>query len=465
MSPSLERQHYGLTLAVLALAALSFALLQTMVFPALPVIQKELGASTESAAWVFTAFLLTASVATPIIGRLGDMYGKERVLVGVLSIFAFGCLVAALSHSLGWLIAGRAIQGVAAGIFPLAFGIIRDEFPPERVPTGFGLISSTFGIGGGAGLVLAGVLVDNLSYEWIFWLGFAAALVAVVTTHLFVPESPIRTPARIDWIGAVLLSGALVTLLVGVSQGNSMGWTSTPILALLVASAVLFSVWWRWEATVDEPLVDVRLLRQRPVWTVNLTSVLMGFGMFGSFVLIPTFVQMPEASGFGFGADTTGAGLYMLPSSVTMLFAGPVAGMLTGRLGSKLLLVFGILVTTTSFALLALAHAESWEILLSSALLGIGIGVGFAAMVNLIIQAVPQHRTGEASGMNTIMRTVGGALGAQVAASIIAAHAGTGGFPAESGFTQAFALGAIAMALAAACALLVPKRHIAPSVA
>jgi EmrB/QacA subfamily drug resistance transporter len=457
MTPPHDRQHYGLTLAVLALAALSFALLQTMVFPALPAIQEDLGATTEAAAWVFTAFLLTASVATPIIGRLGDMYGKEHVLVGVLCVFAVGCLIAALTHSLGWLIAARAVQGVAAGIFPLAFGIIRDEFPPERVPTGFGLISAVFGIGGGIGVVLAGLIVDNLSYEWIFWLGFAGALVAIVTTHLFVPESPIKTPARIDWIGGVLMSGALVALLVGVSQGNSEGWGSTPILTLFAASAVLFVFWWRWESTVDEPLVDVGLLRERAVWTVNLTSILMGFGMFGSFVLIPTFVQMPEATGFGFGADTTGAGLFMLPSSLTMLFAGPLAGAITPRFGSKRLLVFGILVTTASFTFLAFAHAEPWELLVSSALLGIGIGFGFATMVNLIVQAVPPSRTGEASGMNTIMRTVGGAIGAQVAASIVAAHVGSGGFPAESGFTQAFAMGAVALALAAAAALLVPR--------
>jgi EmrB/QacA subfamily drug resistance transporter len=461
VSPDPHRQHYGLTLGVLALAALAFSLLQTMVFPALPAIQRETGASTESAAWVFTAFLLTASVATPVLGRLGDMFGKERVLLLVLTVFALGCLVAALSHSLEMLIAGRAIQGVAGAIFPLSFGIIRDEFPRERVATGIGLISSTFGIGGGIGLVLAGVLVDSLSYEWIFWFGFAVTLVAMVATHLFVPESPIKSPARIDWAGAALLTGALVALLVAVSRGNHDGWGSSGILALLTSSAVLFVVWWRWEVTVDQPMVDVRLLRERGVWTVNLTAVLMGFGMLGSFVLIPTLVQTPEAAGFGFGEDVTGAGLFMLPSSAMMLFAGPVAGMLGKRFGSKIPMIAGIVLTSAAFGLLAVAHDEAWQILLASAVLGIGIGFGFAAMANLIIQAVPQSRTGEASGMNTIMRTVGGALGAQIAASTIAAHVGVGGFPAESGFTQAFAMGAVAMALAAVVAVLIPRRRAA----
>ncbi len=215
------RQHYNLTLAVLALAALAYALLQTMVAPALPEIQKDVGATTTQVTWVLTVYLLTASVATPLLGRLGDMFGKERVLVFVLIAFAAGTLVSALSHSLPWLVAGRAIQGAAGAVFPLAFGIIRDEFPREKVATGIGLISATFGIGGGAGLILSGVIVDHLSYEWIFWFGFVVIAIATVATHFFVPESPVKTPAKIDWVGAALMSGGLVCLLLGVSEGKA----------------------------------------------------------------------------------------------------------------------------------------------------------------------------------------------------------------------------------------------------
>src|SRR3954449_11671852 len=194
------RQHYAVTLAVLATAALAYALLQTMVAPALPAIQRDLHASTTTVTWVLTVYLLTASVATPVVGRLGDIYGKERVLVLTLGAFALGSLIAALSHSLGLLVAGRAVQGIGGAVFPLAFGIIRDEFPREKGATAIGLISATFGIGGGGGLVLSGVLVDHLSWEWIFWVGLAMTVVAGVATHLYVPESPIKVPARIDWV-------------------------------------------------------------------------------------------------------------------------------------------------------------------------------------------------------------------------------------------------------------------------
>jgi len=453
------RQHYGITLAVLAVAALAYALLQTMVAPALPAIQHELHTSTTSVTWVLTVYLLTASVFTPILGRLGDMFGKERVLVSVLCLFALGCVIAAVSHSIALLVAGRAVQGAAGAVFPLSFGIIRDEFPAERVATGIGLISATFGIGGGAGLVLSGLIVDHLSYEWIFWFGFAVVIVAIVATHMFVPESPVKSPARIDWAGAAMLSAGLVCLLLGVSEGNRWGWTSPQILGLFAAAVAILAAWVRFEQRAPQPLVDTALLRVRGVWTTNLTGFLIGFGMFGSFILIPQFVQTPERAGFGFGADVTSAGLFMLPSAAIMLVAGPLAGALAGRVGSKVPLALGTVFAAASFGLLTLAHSQAWQIILAVALLGLGIGLSFASMANLIVEAVPQRQTGEATGMNTIMRTVGGAFGGQLAAAIVANHvAARTGLAEESGFTTAFLMGTVAAALAFAAATLIPGR-------
>ena len=465
MSEHPERQHYGITLGVLALAALSYALLQTMVAPALPAIQRDLGASTTEVTWVLTVYLLTASVATPILGRVGDMFGKERTLVAVLVLFAIGSLMSALSHSIELLVAGRAVQGAAGAVFPLAFGIIRDEFPRERVATGIGLISATFGIGGGAGLVLSGLIVDHLSYEWIFWFGLAVVLVAIVATQLFIPESPVKSPARIDWTGAALLSAGLVALLLAVSEGPDWGWGSPRILGLFVAAGVTLALWVRFEQRVREPLVDIDLLRVRGVWTVNLTGFLIGYGMFGSFILIPQFVQAPPIAGYGFDADVTEAGLFMLPSAAVMLVAGPLAGSLAGRVGSKVPLLAGTACATLSFLLLALAHSEAWQIVIAVSLLGLGIGLSFASMANLIVDAVPQRQTGEATGMNTIMRTVGGAFGGQIAAAIVAGHAVAGtDYSTESGFTAAFAMGTVAVALAFGAALLIPGR-VAPEAA
>ena len=454
------RQHHNVTLAVLALAALSYALLQTMVAPALPEIQHELGASPATVTWVLTVYLLSASVTTPILGRLGDMFGKERMLVVVLGLFAVGSLIAALSNSLALLVAGRAVQGAAGAVFPLAFGIIRDEFPRERVATGIGLISATFGIGGGAGLVLSGVIVDHLSYRWIFWFGLVVVIIATVATHFYVPESPVKSPARIDFGGAALLSAGLTSLLLAVSEGNRWGWGSAQVIGLMALAVVLLVVWVRYEQHVPRPLVDIQLLSLRGVWTTNLTAFLIGFGMFGSFILIPQFVQAPESTSYGFGVGVTGAGLFMLPSAAIMLVAGPLAGALGTRTGSKLPLLIGTCSAALSFLLLSIAHAGGWQIVVAVSLLGFGFGMSFASMANLIVDAVPQSQTGEATGMNTIMRTVGGAFGAQIAAAIVTDHIAEGSrYASETGFTTAFAMGAVVVAIALIAATLIPARQ------
>lgn len=450
------RQHYAITLGVLTIAALAYALSQTLVAPALPAIQEELGTTTTAITFVLTAYLLSASVATPLVGRFGDMFGKERVFVYTLICFGAGSLVAALSNSIEVLVAGRVIQGVGGAIFPLAFGIIRDEFPANRVGTGIGLISATFGIGGGAGLVLSGVIVENLSYEWMFWLALPVVGFAVIMAHFFIPESPVQDRVKIDWGGAALLSVGLIALLVGVSEGNSWGWLSPGVIGLVVVALAVLAFWARYEDRHPAPLVDMTMMRARPVWTTNLAGFFLGFGMFGSFILIPQFVQIPVESGYGFGASVIEAGIFLLPSTGMMLFAGPLAGWLGDRVGSKLPMAIGTGVAALSFVVLALEAEHRWAIYVSSMMFGLGLGFSFAAVANLIVEAVDQSVTGVATGINTIMRTIGGAIGGQVAAAIVAAGVVGAGFPSESGFTIAFAVSGVGVGLALVATLLIP---------
>jgi EmrB/QacA subfamily drug resistance transporter len=457
MSPDVERQHYGLTFSVLALAGISYALLQSLVAPALPVIQRDLGTSTEAVTWVFTSFLLSASVATPIAGRLGDMFGKERTLLFVLIILAGGTLISALANSVALLIVGRLIQGTGGAIFPLAFGIIRDEFPPERVASGIGFISALLGVGGGAGIVLAGPIIQNLSYHWLFWLPLVPTLIAAVCTHLFVPESPLKPGGKVNWIGAVLLSSWLVTLLLAASEGPSWGWSSPGVIGLFTLAVVLLAAWIAYESRAIEPLVDMTMMRLRGVWTTNLAATLLGFGMYGSFILIPQFVETPARAGYGFHASVTQAGLFLVPSTAGMLAVSPLAGRIAHSVGSRVALAAGALLTMVCFILLAAAHSHSWEIYVASLFLGAGIGLAFAALANLIVEAVPPSQTGVATGMNTIMRTIGGAIGGQVAASIIAATVVADDLPTERGFTIAFAISAVALFVSFLSALAVPR--------
>ncbi len=221
-----QRQHYNVTLAILTVAGTAYALQQTMVIPALPTLQRELHTTTTWVTWVLTALLLVASVSTPILGKLGDQYGKELLLVISLALFFVGCVGAAAAWNIWTLIFFRAFQGLGAAVFPLSFGIIRDEFPREKVGVGIGLISAVFGVGGGLGIVLSGLIVDNLSWRWLFIFGAVPVGIAAVLVHRFVPESPIKTPSRVDFLGATLLSAGLVFLLLALTEGENWGWTS-----------------------------------------------------------------------------------------------------------------------------------------------------------------------------------------------------------------------------------------------
>ena len=458
------RQHYNVTLGILTLAGIAYALQQTMVIPALPTLQHELHTTTTWVTWVLTVYLLVASVATPLLGRLGDQYGKERLLVIALAIFLVGSAGAAAAWNIWSLIAWRALQGAGAAVFPLSYGIIRDEFPREKVGVAIGLVSAVFGIGGGFGIVLSGLIVDNVSWRWLFIVGAVNIAAALVLVHRFVPESPVTSPSRVDFVGATLLSGGLVAMLVALTEGESWGWTSARILVLFALAAVLLVLWGLAELRVSEPMVDMRMLAIRQVLFTNLTAIVSGFAMFGTFVLVPNFVEIPHGLTssvqrmvhFGFDASVTKAGLYLLPSSFALLFAGPIAGLIGRRISSKWPLASGLALVSLAAASLAVFHDSSWQILTAMFVLGVGVGFAFAAMATLITEAVRPTETGVATGMNTVMRTVGGVIGGQVGAALLAAHTvrGTSGVPSVVGFEIAFAISAVAALVGATFALL-----------
>jgi EmrB/QacA subfamily drug resistance transporter len=451
------RQHHHLTFAVLAVGGAAYSMLQSLVAPALPEIQHDLHTTATGIAWILTAYLLSASGATPIAGRLGDMYGKERVLVIVLLVLAAGTLVSAVAGSLTVMILGRVIQGAGGAIFPLAFGIIRDEFPRERVAGGIALISALLGVGGGLGIVLAGPIVDALGYHWLFWLPLVPIVLSLIGTILWVPESPVKTPGSINWTGAVLLSAWLVCGLLGITEGPTWGWNDPRVLGLLAAALLLAWAWIVNERRAKEPLVDMRMMALRGVWTVNLAAFLVGAGMYSSFVLIPEFVETARSAGYGFGASVTGAGLFMLPSTIAMLVAGPIGGRLSNKVGARLLLVVGCAFLMMAFILLAVAHTRPIEVYVATALMGFGIGLAFAALANLIVEVVSPQQTGVATGMNTVMRTVGGAVGTTIGGALLTATVVGSAAPTESGFTEAFTVSAGAGVLALLAALIVPR--------
>jgi EmrB/QacA subfamily drug resistance transporter len=425
-----------------------------MVFPALATFQDEFGASTAWTTWVLTGFLVSGAVLTPILGKLGDQFGKERLLLISLGLFLAGCLGAAFAWNIWSLIAFRVVSGAGGALFPLSFAIIRDEFPPEKVKVGIGLLSAVFGVGGGFGIVLSGVIVDHFSWRLLFVLGSVPVAASLVLVHRYVPESPIRSPSRVDVPGALLLSGGLLSLMVALTEGEAWGWTSLRIVGLAAAAAAFFVLWGVVELRSSSPMVDMRMLAHRPVLLTNIATMISGFALFSCFVLIPNFVETSSEHGYGFGASATKAGLFLLPSSIAMLFAGPLAGMIGRHFGSKWPLAGGMLIVSFAALLFATAHGDPLPVLVASALLGVGVGAAFAAMAALIAENVDSLEMGVASGMNTVVRMIGSVIGGQVAAALLTAQTiGTSSIPAESAFTITFALSAVAALAAAAIAL------------
>ncbi len=444
------------SLLVLALASLAFSVAQTAVIPALGDLTTSLDTDATGAAWTLTGYLLAAAVATPVAGRLGDMFGKRRMLVLSLVLFGLGAVVSAIGDTLEVVVAGRLLQGLGGGIFPLCFGIIRDEFPRERVAGGIGLISAILGIGGGLGLVSGGLLVDAFGFQVIFWMGAVMALVAAAAAAALVPESPVRSPGRVDVRGALVLGVGLAAPLFAISQANTWGWTDPRTLGLTAAGLAVLAAWVPLQRRTAEPLADIRTLATPPVLMTNLATFFVGFGMFGSFLLIPQLAEAPESTGYGFGLDATGAGLLLLPGALVMLVAGPVSGQLSTRYGSRLPLVLGGSLTAVGLGVLAVAHSTYAEVIAGNVLMSIGFGFAFAAMPNLIVDAVPIERTGEATGFNALVRSVGSSVGSQVSAAILAASVLAAG-PSESAYTEAFAVCAAFAVLAAVLAALIPR--------
>jgi MFS family permease len=457
-STTSDRTRPTLILAVLSLGGVAYAMLSSSVVPALPTMQHALHTNETGITWLLTAYLLSASVGTAILGRLGDMYGKERLLLITLVILAAGTLLAAVSSSLGVIIAARFIQGASGGIFPLAFGIVRDEFPREKVAGSIGLLSSILGVGAGFGIVLSGVIVEQLNYHWLFWIPLVATLIAAVATWRFIPESPVRVPGRINWLAAALMTIGISTVLLAISETTTWGWGSAKTLGLIASGLAVSGVWIAVEARSRNPLIDMTMMRIRGVWTTNLAAFLLGAGMYASFIVFPQFAQLPKSTGFGFGASVVVSGLYLLPSTIGVTILGAYAGRISARFGSRAALLTGTAFTTASFALLALDHSHPYDFLIAAGLLGVGIGLAFAALGNLIIQSVPSHQTGVATGMNTVMRTLGGALGGQLSATFIAAHT-LRGHPAVTGFTETFLMATGFLLVCLLAGVFVPKRR------
>lgn len=447
---------------VLAFAGIVVAVMQTLVIPLVPELPKLLGASPSDTTWAITATLLASAVATPVVGRLGDMYGKRLMLLVSLVLLITGSVVCGLSDSLTPMIIGRALQGLAAGVIPLGISIMRDELPPARLGSATALMSASLGVGGALGLPAAALIADNADWHVLFWTAAGLGVLATILVLTLVPESAVRSGGRFDLVGAAGLSAALVCLLLAISKGADWGWSDGLTIGLFVAAVVVLLLWGWWELRSREPMVDLRTTARRQVLFTNLASIMLGFSMFAMSLVMPQLLQLPEATGYGLGQSMLAAGLVMAPSGVVMMILAPIAARLSAAKGPKITLMIGTIIVAAGYGLNIALMSEIWHLVLVSCVIGAGIGFAYASMPALVMGAVPVSETAAANSLNTLMRAVGTSVSSAVAGLVLAQMTttfGSSALPSQNGFRVVMAIGAGAALLAFVLAFFLPRRN------
>ncbi|MFI5932057.1 MFS transporter [Actinoplanes sp. NPDC051494] len=440
----------GLITLALAVAVANVSILQTLVVPILSTIARQLDTSLSAVGWALTANLLAAAVLTPLLGRLGDVYGKRPVMMAILVVVLIGTVIALVTTSLPLLIVARVLQGASYGLFPLSMSVLREQMPPARLTMSMAVVSATLGGGGVIGLLGTGLLTrDGGDYHRPFWLGLAITVVALVLCYVALPrQARDRTASSsVDWLGAGILGVGLVLLLLPISQGANWGWGSAQTIGCFVASAVVLVAWVVAEGRIKQPLAKPSLLARRAVMLPNLAGLFVGFGLFCSFLVITSFVETPEAlAGYGFGASVLSASaIYMLPGGVLGVVLAPVIGRFVHRTGGNQALIVGAGLGLVGFLGMFFLHDEPWQIVVFGTLAQLAVSFGFATLPALLVAAVEPADTGVANSVNSIARSVGSAVSSALIVALLESNINaTTGFPKEAVYGTIMVLGAAA---------------------
>ncbi|WP_033293883.1 MFS transporter [Amycolatopsis jejuensis] len=454
---------------VLASCGLVASFMQTLVIPLIPAFPRLLGTTPADASWVITVTLLAGAVITPVSGRLGDLYGKRRMLLVSLGALVTGSVVSALTSSLALMVVGRGLQGCAMGVIPLGISIMRDELPAERVSGAVSLMSATLGVGGAIGLPLAAVVAEHTDWHVLFWGSAALGVMCALLILRYVPESPVRTPAPFDYLGTLGLIVGLTSFLLPIVKGGEWGWGSPATLGFAGFSVVVLIGWGWYQLRRRDPLVDLRVSARRPVLFTNLASIMVGFAMYAMSLSFPQLLQAPSVTGYGLGLTMVQTGLCLAPNGLVMMALSPVSARLTNRYGARATLMTGTAVVAVGYGFAIFLMDNAFELVIASVIIGAGIGIAYAAMPALIMSAVPVTETASANGLNSLMRSVGTSTSSAVMATMLAHLTITVGaltVPSLAGFRTTFAVAAVAALAGLALTAVVPRvRADAPQLA
>ncbi|MEV8454008.1 MFS transporter [Streptomyces sp. NPDC052095] len=450
----------GTVTAVVTLSCVVISLMQTFIVPIIPRLPQLLDTDASNASWAITATLLAAAVVTPIAGRLGDMYGKRRVMIASLVLVVVGSVLCAVSGSLVPVITGRALQGLATGVIPVGISFLRDVLPAERVGGSIALVSAALGVGGAVGLPASAAIVQYADWHVLFWVAAALGAICLALVLVLLRESPNQSPGRFDVPGAVGLAAGLVCLLLAATKGGGWGWTSGSVLGLFAGGVVILLVWGGYELRVAHPLVDLRVTARRPVLFTNLASLMVGFAMYATSLVLPQLLQSPSATGYGLGQSMLAAGLALAPSGLVMMAFAPLSARITARHGARTTLLAGLCVIGVGYGVGLGLMAEVWQIVVMSMIVSAGVGIAYAASPALIMGAVPVTETASANGINSLMRSVGTSSSSAVMAAMLASMTmslGPVSVPSEHGFRMTYVVAMLAAVVGIGFTLLIPR--------
>ncbi|MDK1359965.1 MFS transporter [Arthrobacter sp. zg-Y1219] len=421
---ALKRPGFAPVVIVLVLAEIISAFELSMMYVMLPTLIRDFQVDANTVAWVVTAYLLVSASAAVLGGRFGDMYGRRKVMVIVLVVAAIGSLISLLGGSLGMIIFGRAIQGVAGAVLGLAFGLAREHLDEKRVPVGISMVGASALIAGAGGSMIAGFMIDLFSWHGIFVFAAVLAVIAALAIQLVIPrDTNAATSDKPDYIGAILLPIAVSALLLGLSNSSKTGFMSVEFLGLIGLGLAAAAVWAWWELRVESPIVNLRMFKNRQIALAMTATVFAAIGPLGG-VSVPSqmIMQSPSVLGYGLGLTPTSAGVLICLTALVGFALSPLGGKLAFRYGARIVFIAGLVLMALAIPVILLTYGNTIVYLLAMTMNGVGISLTYGALPNLLIEVVPESHTSETAGTNTMIRNVGQSAAIAIGAFILASN-------------------------------------------
>ena len=458
------RTDAGKIIAAVFIAEVTATFESAMLYAALPTLIRDFG-DPVTASWLVTIHVLVGSVACIVAGRLGDIFGRRRVMLIVLAIATIGSIASSVTTSFAIVMAGRALQGLSVAALPLTIGILRESLPAERVPIAVGLMTTAQGVGTASGLVLGGAIVDHFNWHWLFAASAALLVISLIAVRVMVPAHPGAPPRNpIDWIEGLLPAPAVAALLLAISLSKDLGWLQPKVLGFLILGFVLLALFAVRSLRSSEPFVDLRMLRERNIAIANVISVLLALGTMQAVFVFSTYLQAPLWTAAGLGFSATVAGLAKLPSNFLSFFAGPFSGWLMVRRDIRWPIILGAVMAAVGWTAALGMPSGLASVIVILCIISFGTSILNTIVPNVILLSAPADRTSEAIGANSVIRGMFAAIGTQVLAVLLASQtvAPAGGgpvFPSADGYRLAMVWIIVLTTIAGACALLLCVRQ------